>query len=294
MRTPQNLDTVKQIDSNLNQVADLENSNRNIRQQYDSTLLEQVAGQSRAKSINPVGAAAAKQKLDDNTTKISQLKQAVTGLKQKLLAQPEVQQFLAQLQNQAAFDPIAASYNHAKFWYPSIQLFFQALFLVPLVLLSYGIHRFSLRKNYGLVALLSWHLFIISLIPTFLKLFEFLQVGAFIQWLFETVYQLFGGLLFLVAYIQIALIPLAGFLLIKLIQRISKSGGNPLVQATNRIAQSRCLRCAKKIRVEHAHCPHCGYHQYDECPSCHAVTTGILPHCTHCGAATEFEPKLGD
>lgn len=292
--TPANQQTVKTIEDKLQNISQLENRNRDIRRQYDSTLLEKVAGQSRQQSINQVGAEEAKQKLDANTRSINQLKQEITGLKQELLSQPEVTTLLTKLQNQAAFAPIESSYNRAQFWYPSIQLFFQSLFLVPLILLSYAVHRFALRKNYGLVALLSWHLLIISLIPALIKLFEFLQIGALFQWVFDTIYAIFGGLLFLVSYVQIALIPFAGFLLIKLIQRVAKSGGNPRLQAANRIMQSRCLRCAKKVRSTDAHCPHCGYQQYDECPSCHAMTHRHMPHCTHCGAETEFAPQLHD
>ncbi|MBE9028246.1 zinc ribbon domain-containing protein [filamentous cyanobacterium LEGE 11480] len=292
VRTSENVKTIEAIDTKLDEIATIEANSRKIRKQYDSTLLEKAAGQSRQKSINQVGADAAKQKLAANTVSINRLKQEITGLKQQVLARPEVVQFLGQVQNQSAFATIEAGYQHARFWYPSIQLLLQALFLVPLIVISYGIHRFALRKNYGLVALLSWHLLIISLIPTFFKIFEFLQVGALFQWVFETISTLFGGLLFLVSYVQIGLIPLAGFLLIKLIQRVSKSGGNPRAQAANRIMQSRCLRCAKKVRPEDAHCSHCGYRQYDECPSCQAMTHRHMPHCTHCGAETQFNPKL--
>jgi hypothetical protein len=154
------------------------------------------------------------------------------------------------------------------------------------------VHRIALRKNYGLVALISWHLLIIATIPAFLKLFEFLQIGVLFQWIATTITRLLGGLLFLVSYIQILLIPLAGFTLIKLIQRLSKPTSNPQVQAANRILQSRCLRCAKKVLPQDAHCSHCGYQQYAECPSCHAMTHQHMPHCTHCGAETHFDPTV--
>ncbi len=294
IRTSDNQKVVEIINEKLRQISQLEGTNQQIRQQYDSTLLEKVAGQPRQQSINRVDAAEAKQQLDANNAKINQLKQEIASAKQQLLAQPEIVKLLAKLQDPSAFAPIESGYNQAKFWYPSIQLFFQALFLVPLILVSYTLHRLALRKDYGLIALLSWHLFVISLIPALLKIFEFLQIGALFQWLFDTIYALFGGLLFLVSYLQIALIPLAGFLLIRLIQRISKSGVNPRVQATNRIMQSRCLRCGKKIRPDDAHCPHCGYRQYGECPSCQAMTHRHMPHCTQCGAETGFDPQLGN
>jgi ABC-type multidrug transport system fused ATPase/permease subunit len=293
-RVPENQTTIKTIDAKLAKISKLEDSNRNIRSQYDSTLLEKVAGQPRNQSINNLSAEQAKQKVDANNAEISQLKQEITALKQTLFAQPTAQALLSQLQNPAAFDPIAQGYRHAAFWHPSIQLGFQALFLLPLIAIAYAIHRFALRKNYGLVALISWHLLIIATIPALLKVFEFLQVGVLFQWITTTIGRILGGLLFLVSYVQIALIPLVGFGLIKLIQRLSKASGNAQTQAANRIALSRCLRCAKKVRPEDAHCAHCGYQQYDDCPSCHAMTHRLMPHCTHCGAATGFDANLSD
>jgi len=292
LRTPANQKNIVAIDTRLTKITQLEDSNRSIRQQYDSTLLERVAGQAPNQSINNVSAEKAKQTLDANNGSINQLKQEVSDLKKTLLAQPQAITLLSRLQDGNAFGEIKKAQSHAAFWYPSIQLVFQALFLVPLILLFSTVHRFATRKNYGLVALISWHLLIISAIPALLKLFEFLQVGALVQWLATTIATIFGGLLFLVSYVQILLIPLVGFGLIKLIQRVSKSGGNPQLQAANRILESRCLNCAKKIRPEDAHCYHCGYQQYAECPNCHAMTHQHMPHCTHCGAETNFDPNL--
>jgi hypothetical protein len=294
LRTPENRKTVGSIDSKLEKISQLEQTNRNIRAQYDSTLLEKVAGQPRSQSINTLSAEQAKQKTDTNSATITQLKQDITELKQILLAQPVVQTLLVYLKNPATFDTISAQYRHASFWYPSIQLAFQTLFLLPLILISYAIHRFALRKNYGLVALITWHLLIIATIPALLKVFEFLQVGVFFQWIATAIGKIFGNLLFLVSYSQIVLIPLVGFGLIKLIQRLSKRSANAQTQAANRIAQSRCLRCAKKIGPHDAHCAHCGYQQYAECPSCHAMTHRQMPHCIHCGSLTQFDPELRD
>lgn len=289
LRTPENRKTISEIDSQLDRVSRLEADNRKIREQYDSTLLEKVAGQPRNQSINNVSAEKAKAKLDENNAEIARRKQEISDRKQTLLAEPDTQTYLNQLQNTELFNTIAKDFDRAGFWYPSIKLGLQALFLVPLITIAYGIHRFALRKNYGLVALLSWHLLIIALIPALLKVFEFLQVGAIVQWVSSTIWKIFGGLLFLVSYLQIALIPLAGFALIKLFQRFNRPSSNPKNQAATRILLSQCLNCGKKIRPQDAHCAHCGYQQYTECPSCHAMTHRHMPHCTHCGSEMPIE-----
>jgi predicted RNA-binding Zn-ribbon protein involved in translation (DUF1610 family) len=286
LRTPEYEKAVDSIDANLIKIGNLENSNTKIRSQYDSTLLEKVAGQARSQSINGVSAEQAREKIATNDAAIAVFKQDTTELKKNLLAQPSVLAFLSRLQDSSAWEMVAAGQRHAAFWYPSIQLGFQALFLLPLILVSLAIHRFALRKNYGLVALITWHLLIIALVPALFKLFEFLQVGVFFQWIATTVMGIFGGLLFLASYVQILVIPLAGFALIKLIQRLGKSSGKPQVKAAMRIALSQCLSCGKKVRSGDIHCAHCGYQQLSPCPTCDTLTHRHMPHCTHCGAET--------
>jgi predicted RNA-binding Zn-ribbon protein involved in translation (DUF1610 family) len=113
-----------------------------------------------------------------------------------------------------------------------------------------------------------------------------LQVGVFFQWIATTIIGIFGGLLFLASYVQILLIPLAGFALIKFIQRLGKSSSKPQVKAAMRIALSQCLSCGKKVRSGDIHCAHCGYQQLAPCPTCDTLTHRHMPHCTHCGTAT--------
>jgi hypothetical protein len=272
--------TIKIIDQKQGNVSAFEQKNRNIRAQYDSTLLEKIAGQSREQSINPVGAERAKLELDQNNRNISSLKKEIFNLKNELVSKPESVSFLAFIKDENKFKELEKGYKQASFWYPSIQLTFQSLFLLPLIIIALFVHRFSQIRGYGLISLISWHLLVIFFIPLIVKIFEFLQVGAIFKFLFNIISALFGGLLFLISYVYILLIPLVGFAIIKLFQSVVF---NTKVQAANRVQNSRCIKCAKKIRSIDAHCPHCGYYQYVECPNCHNLTYKHLPHCKHCG-----------
>ena len=271
----------KAIGEKQNQIGKLEQANKKIRTQYDSTLLEKIAGQDPSQSINAVGAEKAKQELENNQNAIAQLKQETTTLKNQLVAQPESASFLAFLKDSGKFTTVQQGHKRASFWYPSIQLTFQALFLIPLIIAALLVHNFAQRKRYGLMALMSWHLLAIFCIPLVLKVFEFLQIGAIFELLIEFILSIFGGLLFLINYLYIVLIPLIGFGIIKFFQNIVF---NPKSQAASRVQGSRCLKCAKKIHHQDAYCPHCGYHQYVECQNCHNLTYKHLPHCKHCGA----------
>ncbi|MBE9013965.1 hypothetical protein IQ250_27625, partial [Pseudanabaenaceae cyanobacterium LEGE 13415] len=267
--TPANRNVLKSIDQKQNSINSLENSNRNIRAQYDSTLLEKIAGQNRDQSINAVGAEKAKAQLDSNNEKIAQLKSEIAKLEADLLAKPESAELFKFLANNDAFNEVERGYKNASFWYPTIQLSLQALFLLPLLIGAGLIYQFAERKRYGLIALICWHLLIIFFIPLILKIFEVLQVGALFQFLFDIISKLFGGLVFLVSYAYILIIPIAGFILIKVFQKInvrSKPSPSALVQ------QSRCLSCTRTLRNNENYCPHCGYHQHLECHNCHQLT----------------------
>ncbi len=251
---------------------------------YDSTLLEKIAGQPREQSINLVEAEKAKQQLEQNNRNIARLKQEIAQLKNQLTAKPESLAFINFLKNNRTFQSIENAYQRASFWCPSIQFSFQALFLLPLIFLSLSVDNFAQRKGYGLIALISWHLSVVFFVPLIFKIFEFLQFGAIFQVIFDMISTLFGGLVFLVSYAYILLIPLIGFGIIKFFQKVVF---NPKVQAARRVQKLRCIRCANKIPTHDAYCPHCGFYQYAECHNCHSMTYKYLPYCKQCGQSQD-------
>jgi len=276
----------KQINDTQAEIASFTSKNVEIRRQYDSTLLEEIAGQPREQSINTVEAAQARREIEQNDRAIAQRETTLEGLKTQLVSIPESQAFLSLLNNDTFFNGVDDGYQRASFWYPSIQLLFQGLFLLPLIVIASGVHRFAERKNYGYVSLISWHLFVIFCIPLVWKVFEFLQFGFLVQLLLELLEALFGGLRFLLNYLQILLIPIIGFGAIKFFQRFVF---NTRLQAANRVQKMLCVNCAKRIRKHDIHCPHCSYAQYQECNNCHNLTYKHLPHCKHCGTNQPLE-----
>lgn len=274
------------INNTQAEITSFQAKNNSIRQQYDSTLLEEIAGQPQSNSINNVEASQARANIEQNDRAIAQRQQTLTGLKTELAKSPEGQAFLALLADDIKFAPADKGYRQASFWYPSIQLLFQGLFLLPLIALASAVHRLSQRRGYGYVALISWHLLAIFLIPLIWKIFEFFQVGFLLQWLGNIIEALFGGLRFLWSYVQILLIPVIGFGIIKFCQKFVF---NTRLQAANRVQQLRCVNCAKRIRKHDIHCPHCSYAQYHDCANCHNLTYQHLPHCKHCGVSQPLE-----
>jgi hypothetical protein len=284
INNPQNQRIIKNVQQQQAKVNQLAETNRQIWAEYPATLLEKIAELPREQSINLVDAAKAKQTLDANNRQISTLEAEITQLKNQLVTKPESVKFLDFLREDSNFTQVQNNYQRALFWYPSIQLILQSLFLVPLILIAFSVHKFSERREYGLISLISWHLLVIFFIPLILKVFEFLQVGVLFQFIFNILSRILGGLLFLISYVYILLVPVVGFGIIQLFQRVIL---NTKAQAVRRVQESRCINCAKKIRHHDTYCPHCGYYQYVECPNCHNLTYKYLPHCHHCGASQD-------
>jgi len=283
VNTGVNQERLRRLGQLQQEIDTLEATNRRIRQEYDSTLLEQLAGQPSDQSINLVEAAKAKATLEANNRAIARLKQDQQALQATILNEPASQAFLQFLANAATFATLEAQYQQSQFWYPSLRFLLQALFLVPLIALAWAVNHYADRRQYGLMALMSWHLLVIFLIPLLLKIFELLQVGVLFRWLSALVLRLFGGLLFLVSYLYILIIPAVGFGIIKLAQTLFL---NPQRQAAGRAQKQRCLRCARRLPQSDRYCPHCGYLQWQPCPACQQPTYRHLPYCRHCGAQT--------
>lgn len=278
---PLNRERLKERQEKQAQIQSLKATNARIRQEYDSALLEQLAGQPPDQSINLVAAAQAKATLEANNRQIAALNNEIAALERAILQEANSQAFLQFLGEETTFAQLERQYQHSQFWYPSLQFVLQALFLLPLIGVALGVHRFGDRHRHGLLALMSWHLLVIFLIPLVLKIFELLQVGALLAWLSNVILALFGGLAFLVRYVYILLIPAVGFGLIKAAQALFL---NPQRQAAVRVQKQRCVRCGKRLQEIDQYCPHCGYLQWMPCPNCQQLTYRHLPYCRHCGA----------
>ncbi len=274
------------IAATAREIGSREDASAAIRRQYDSTLLEQISGQSRTRSIHPVAADEARRQLEANERRVAELQARRQALEDQLRADPASRALLAFLAEEGPYQVVQRGHARALFWEPSLRMLFQALFLAPLVLLALAVHRWSSRRGHGLIALISWHLLVISLIPLLLKLFEFAQLGVLFSFIAERLSALFGNLLFLVSYVYVLAIPLVGFGLIKLLQGVLF---NTRIQAGTRVQKGRCLQCARRLQAGSRHCPHCGYDQLQICGHCHRPTHRHLPFCRHCGSP---QPEL--
>ena len=107
LNNSQNQKILTTINQTQDKINSLEQANSTIRNQYDSTLLEKIAGQCSANSINQVRAEKAKQELAQNSQKISMLKQEITNLQNQLVTKPESINFLSFIKDETKFNNVA-------------------------------------------------------------------------------------------------------------------------------------------------------------------------------------------
>jgi hypothetical protein len=285
IKSDANLHRLKtEIDQERRGVTQLEQEIQTLQRQYDSTLLEKIAGQAPQKSINKVPATEIKENIDQNNLKIKEKENKVQAIQSQLLKKDVLKQYLEQLNSTTKYQLVKNAYASAEFWHPNQQFLLQVLFLLPLILLAYAVHRAATQRNKDLLALLAWHLLLIFCIPFLIKLFEFLQFGNLVGIVIEGLTTLLGGLLFLGSYLFILIIPLFGFGLIKFLQRFVF---NPKVQARNRIQKIRCINCNFKLGQGDSFCANCGFNQFIPCPQCDQPTYKFTRFCKHCGEPLE-------
>jgi hypothetical protein len=289
INTPENVALKADIDRIRIENSNLQQEIQTLQSQYDSALLEKIAGQDPQKSINKATADKIKSEIDTNKKKIADRKKQIVEKQKQLIQSPTSDAYLKLLNNTPEYEKIEQAYQATDFWYPNKQLLLQTLFLLPLILIAYFWHSSATRRNKGLQSLLSWHLLLIFCIPLLIKFFEFIQFGNLVAIVLKWITAILGGLLFIASYGLILLIPLFGFGLIKTLQIFVF---NPRVQAKNRIKKVRCIHCNFKLRLSDEFCPHCGFHQYLDCSNCHQKTYKFTSFCRHCGHALEESQPL--
>jgi hypothetical protein len=268
------------INQDRDTISNLNQEIATLKRQYDSTLLEKIAGQSSQKSINQASADQAKTKIDDNKSKLLVKKKFIFEKQAQLVQQPSSESYLKLLNDNAKYKALKVNYHSAQFWFPNKQILLQALFLLPLISVAYFINASATKRQRGVLALISWHLLLIFCIPLLIKFFEFIQFGNLLGFVTKGLTALLGGLLFITSYLLILIIPLAGFGLIKFLQRFIF---NPKIQARNRIQNIRCINCSFKMATGDKFCLSCGFNQFLDCPNCHEKTYKFTRFCKHCG-----------
>jgi predicted RNA-binding Zn-ribbon protein involved in translation (DUF1610 family) len=259
-----------------------DNKINKLKNEYDSALLEKIASQKKENSINLKSADEIKLEIDTLTQNNSTDKTEIDNLQNKFAEQESVKDYFKFIDNNK--EKLDNNRSNSSFWYEWQIFLAQVLFLIPLVAIALFWHRFSLRKEWGFQALISWNLFLVFLIPVIFQVLAFVQFGYVFSFIIEIIGAIFSGFLVFGVYGLIVIIPLIGIGILKFLQRFVF---NDKVQAAKRIQKMKCVHCARKLRLDDKFCPFCGTDQLQKCNTCDMQTYNHLKYCKNCGSKTE-------
>lgn len=159
-----------------------------LRSNYDTKLLEKMAGQDPDLAIDPGTAATTKLNLERLATEKMDLDEQLVKNTSAILANPNVAEMVELVKNRGAV--VLEEYSVKSFWYPVKVLGIQALFLLPLLLIVAIWSNRALVRGRPYQLLIASHLLAILGIFITLKLLELVYdiiphkfIADFIDWL---------------------------------------------------------------------------------------------------------------
>jgi len=182
------------------------------------------------------------------------------------------------------------------FWQPFISFLYLLKFTLPLLILSFLSYRFSRRLDRKesvpnkLIALISSHIMIISLLPIFINamyLIYHIIPHRFLEAIVNFLYKfgfIFLGYYFLM-FIGIVSIGLVIFFIQRSVSKREKlrkemKEKTLYIDAYN---QNRCPNCKNRVDYSKNFCGYCREELNRECTSCKKQTPKHIEYCMECG-----------
>ena len=258
---------------------------KQVNSAYDTSLLEDIAGQNQ-RAVNSHQTAQVESLKRDFSLKTNRLNQLVSK-------QGELESSLNQDKNSTALFGFVDNVTEAdrvnlrddlrqlNFWYPVKRLGMEMIFLLPLFIIFYWWNKKSLVANRPFQSLVSSHLLVIVFIPVLFKIAELIYdiiPKTFLKQFIELLESL--KLVALWHYLMMALIILTALALIYLFQKKLFSQEKLLEK---RISKGQCQDCGKHLPENTAACPFCGFEQFKSCTHCNKPTYVFSTFCKECG-----------
>ncbi len=249
------------------------------RDQYDTTLLETIAGQTEDLSITTSTADQTRSDIETRQAGVSRLQSQITSLRTQIMSDPATRSFLETLQTNR--ETITSELKTRKFWYPLKRLAFQLVFLLPLLIVFGLLYKWAVKKGRPLLTLIFSHILVIVCIPIIIEFFRlFLEIIPF--HFFADFLDLLEalGLVALWSYLLILFGIAVALFVIYLAQK--KLFSRERMQL-KRVGKQQCVHCgAKQIELT-AHCYKCGRENMESCRHCKTLTYSGGAFCRGCG-----------
>jgi len=267
------------------EISQLNATLKQVNSAYDTSLLEDIAGQNQ-RAISNHQTAQVESLKRDFTLKTNTLNQLVSK-------QAELESSLNQDENITALFVLVDNVTEAgrvnlrdnlrqlNFWYPIKRLGMEMIFLLPLFIIFYFWNQKSLAADRPFQSLVSSHLLVIVFIPVLFKIAELIYdiiPKTFLKQFIELLESL--KLVALWHYLMMALIILGALGLIYLFQKKLFSE-EKLIE--KRISKGDCQDCGKHLPENISACPFCGFEQFKACGHCAKPTYVFSKFCKECG-----------
>jgi hypothetical protein len=261
-------------------ISDLRSENYNYEDNYNTMLLEDIASQKDDLSIIDGKSHNVKYKITENNKKIEDLKAKITNLENEIINKEISISFISLVNTYQ--QEILDKLENLNFWYPLEKLTKQLIFILPLTLLFFWIYRRNLQKENSVYTLIFSHLFLVSLIPIFIKILELLlDILPFhflgnILIILETL-----GIIAIFNYLIILIAIILTLGIIYFLQKYIFSSEKIWIK---RIEKKQCWNCGKnRVFLDELFCNFCGKENLIKCVKCGNFKINHAKYCNKCG-----------
>jgi RNA polymerase subunit RPABC4/transcription elongation factor Spt4 len=270
------------LKSYLDVTAEVEQLNttiKHINNTYDTSLLEDIADNSKDRA----NVESLRKDFQLKTETLNRLTQRQASLDSELNKDKKISQLFTLLDsyNEDDRESLKADLRKLNFWHPVKRLGMEMIFLLPLFLVFYFWNARSLAANRPFQSLVSSHLLAVVFIPVLFKISELVYEilpKKFFKELIDLLESL--KLVALWHYLVMAAIILASLALIYLFQKKLFSREKLMIK---RISKGACQNCGTHLPENASVCPFCGFEQYKQCSNCGKSTYVFGKYCKECG-----------
>ncbi len=250
-----------------------------IKDEYEITLTEKIAGQDETNSLTLSNANSSKNDILNLTQQKNNLQHAIDNEYTKLDAIPEYINYKNYyLQNYENYQSQEYRYN---LWYQIKIYLLQILFLLPLIIISLYIFYRKNKQGYSYTTIIFSNIAVVAILWLFVItlpfLFQFIP-HRLLAWLIELLNKF--NLVVIWNYILI----IAGIGLISLLIYLSqKKLFSKENEYKSRITNNKCTYCANPVNYHtDTYCGFCSKLIKQECTNCKKQYITWLDYCTHC------------